>query len=203
MRTRILIALATAATVSTLAEPAQAAGASKSDTTISYVLSVPTAGTHDFLSNVSFLGLGIEGGNYLTDNFNLGVSLRWVRYSQNNGRQTVTTDNGAITGEQQKAINMFPLMAKARYETSQEGTVPYIALGVGALYGQRYNNVGSFSSNQYGWQFGLAPEIGLFQDKLLGQTGAAVAVRYDAGFGTDAMPAYSALSFSIGLREGL
>jgi hypothetical protein len=171
-----------------------------------YIIAIPTAGTRDFISNASFLGFGLDWGHYLHPQVSLGLSLRWQRFYQEDDRATYEADNATITGKQYKAFNNLPIFPRIKYDFSvgpDSSIVPYIQLGLGPMYGQRYREVGAYTGNNFGWQFGFGPEIGIYWRAIYGKTGALFSVRYDAGLGTDAIPAFSAFNFSIGFRQSI
>jgi outer membrane protein len=178
----------------------------KSEYTATYIVALPTAGTHDFISRASFLGFGFDYGHYINDRMSLGIEFRWNRLFQEDDRATYQTDEAAITGKQYKAINIFPILPRFKFDLITDPAnkwVPYLELGLGPVYGQKYRTVGNFNFNNYGWQFAFAPEVGVYVRSLYGSTGALLSIRYDVGLGTDAFPAYSAFNFSIGIRQVL
>lgn len=170
-----------------------------------YIISAATAGTHDFISNASFLGFGLDWGHYINDRASVGFSLRWNRFYQEDDRATYDVENATITGKQYKSINMLPLFPRAKLDlvAGQSNIVPYVQIGLGPMYGQKYRSIGNYNYNDFGWQFGFAPEVGIALRSVYGSTGALFSVRYDAGLGSDAFPAYSAFNFSIGFRQVL
>jgi len=171
----------------------------------SYIISLATASTHDFVSNASFLGFGLDWGHYLSNRASIGFNVRWHRFYQEDDRETHEIENAAITGKQYKLQSMLPLFPRIKFDlgSGESNIVPYVQLGLGPMYGQKYLTIGNFNSNNFGWQFGFAPEVGVYVRTGYGSTGALFSVRYDAGLGTDAFPAYSAFNFSIGLRQTL
>jgi hypothetical protein len=166
-----------------------------------YLISAPLAGTHDFVSNPSFQGLGIDAAEYLNDRASLGISLRWQRFSSHDPRQTFTSDTFAITGEQRRTQTMLPFGVRFKYDLGASTPMPFAAFGMGAAYGERFQQVGNFEDDRFGWQLYFAPEAGVYWESVWGPVGIVTSVRYDTGLGTDAFPAFSALSFSIGIRE--
>jgi hypothetical protein len=178
----------------------------ENELTGTYIVAFSTAGTHDFISNVSFAGLGLEWGHYVTQNLSLGLSTRWNRFYQEDDRQTYQVQNAAITGKQYKALNVYPIFPKAKFDFDmghETPLVPFIQIGLGPIYGQKYRTVGNYTFNDFGWQFGFAPEVGVIWRSAYKPLGALFSVRYDVGLGTDAIPAYSAFNLTLGIRSAI
>ncbi|MFL5813584.1 MAG: hypothetical protein ACJ763_08405 [Bdellovibrionia bacterium] len=174
---------------------------------LSYIVSFPTASTADFLGNaVSYRGLGIEW-NAPTglDDLYWGFSLRWLYFRHDEDNESITSGNTTVTGRIYRSVDSFPISLNLKYPfkvSSSSRVQPFIGLGVGTTYGRRELNVGAYSQNQYGWQFLMAPEAGTeVKFSRTGETRGFFNVRYDAGFGSDAISAISNLSLAIGIAS--
>lgn len=169
---------------------------------LNYVVSIPTAGTGDFLNNeVSFRGLGLEWSTpVLLERLAVGGSLRWIYLRNVEDRVTETQGDVTATGRRYSSLDSFPALLSLRYALgSSDRLVPYIGGGIGALYGMRELVLGSIQSDDDGWQFLLTPEAGVYYRVGTANTGINFNVRYDAGLGNDSLPATSYLSLAIGL----
>lgn len=184
--------------------PLADAASMKERTYLDYVISFPTADSNDFSSNTSFRGIGFEALWMSTPNLGLGFSVRWIYFYEKIDSQTSTIGNVTVTGRQLRATDAIPMLLHGKWffgdSKSEEGRnlEPYFGLGVGSIYGRRELEVGILADNHYGWQFALAPEVGIQLSSWGRGTGVRLGLRYDAGFGSDAIPGISYLSLNIG-----
>ncbi len=192
----------------TLSWPAQTRAAEPSEGlslfSLSYVLSIPTASTSDFVDHaVSYRGIGVEWTNSLgVSDLYWGLSFRWLYFQNVEDQGTYTVGNTTATGRLYRSIDSFPIAAHLKYPLSHSSDqfLPFIGLGVGATYGMRELNIGALSNNEYGWQFLLVPEIGTQFTFAKGKGAHGFFnIRYDAGFGNDSIKSITNLSFAIGL----
>lgn len=169
---------------------------------LSYSVSFPTAGTANFLDNsASFVGFGGDWNEEIKSTpLYWGFSLRWLYFRNVDDKGTFTTGTTTATGRLYRSVDSFPIALTLKYTVpSGEGRfLPYIGLGAGTIYGMRELAIGALSQNEYGWQFLLAPEAGAVY-KVSSMNSALFSVRYDAGFGSDAIAAISNVSLSIGV----
>jgi hypothetical protein len=187
---------------------AMAQGPSTYTSMLSYLISVPTAGTNDFIGNVSFRGLGFEtAGRPGTKGIGFAFSIRWIYFNESLENVTSTIDNVTVNGNQYRSVDAVPILLHARYELGKESSLtrPFVSVGFGPMYGYHQHLAGPFTFNEYGWQFDIAGEAGVlfppFGDNPQG-AGMILSARYDAGLGTDDLAAISFLSFQVGLAFG-
>lgn len=172
---------------------------------LNYIVSFPTASTSDFVDgNVSFRGLGIEWDwRTGSSDLHLGLSLRWLYFRDVQDQGTFTVDNTTATGRLYRAVDSFPVAFHLKYPFGSLGgkVLPYVGLGVGATYSIRDLELGVISRNDIRWSFLLAPEAGMhFNFSPNSSRSLVFGVRYDAGFGTNAV---SNLSLALGIGFGL
>ncbi len=176
---------------------------------LSYVVSFPTASTANFLDNsVSYRGLGLEWDSPLgLDNLYWGLSLRWLYLRHNEDQGSLTVGNTTATGKIYRSIDSFPLAVHLKYPimaASSSKILPFIGLGIGTIYGRRELDIGALTQDEFGWQFLMAPEVGtLYKFSPNSPLHAFFNVRYDAGFGSDAINAISNLSLALGIGSNL
>jgi hypothetical protein len=190
------------------AEPGSEATEQKlSRFSLSYIVSFPTASTADFLSNaISYRGLGVEWNAPIASTpLYWGLSLRWLYFRHNEDQESITSGNTTVTGRIYRSVDSFPIALHLKYPfltKSNSRFLPFIGLGIGSTYGRKELDVGAFSQNQYGWQFLMAPEVGTqIKFSKHGEANGFFNVRYDAGFGSDAIGAISNLSLAIGVAS--
>jgi hypothetical protein len=169
---------------------------------LDYIFSVPTAGTRDFTSNPSFLGFGVESYNKTAEQFGVGVSMSWLYFSEEKDG-TFQIDTATVSGKRFTSVDAFPILVMGRYvPTAKQQITPYIGGGLGPMFGMRRGSIGVFGLDSTGWQLAFAGEGGVvFFQQDGGNYGLKLGVRYVGGLGSDAIPAISYLSFSIGMAS--
>ena len=127
---------------------------------MTYDVSFPLdEGTEVFGNGPQWRGFGIEGRWYLSKSFSMGFAWDWNVFHKVE-LETMQIENGAITGVQNRIMNIFPFLATGQLYLGGDGIQPYLGLGVGAFYVKRQLDIGILSENRNAWQFGVAPEIG-------------------------------------------
>ncbi len=203
MRCRIACAALLAATAGS---PAFAAtGQGLGVTALSYIISVPTAGTADFVDNsVSFRGLGIEWNSPMGSDLYWGLSLRWLYFRDIVERGTFTVGNATATGRLYRSVDSIPIAFHLKYPFASDTSrfIPFLGFGAGATYATRQLEIGTLSNNEFGWQALVIPEAGaVFRWSSTSSSLGYFNVRYDAGLGSDAVEAISNLSFALGIAS--
>lgn len=166
---------------------------------IDYSISFPTAGTHDYVPRVSFLGIKADTYHGLNEKFKIGLSLSWIYFSDE-ADGTFQVNQATVTGKRFTAVDAFPILFMGRFTPNENNRVmPYVEAGLGPMYGMRRGNIGVIGLDSSGWQFALAGEAGVAVFKNPGSYGVKLGARYVGGFGSDAIPAISYLSINIGL----
>jgi len=145
----------------------------------------------------SFRGATIEGRKILNESVSAGLSFGWQVFNRS-GSLTSTVGNLALTGNQFRYTNSFPMFANMHYYMGQAGAVrPYIGAGVGAIYEERRVDVNLYSIAQDTWHFAVAPEVGVVFP-LGWVVRGVLSARYQYGFKADDFtPQYLTFSFGI------
>jgi hypothetical protein len=129
-----------------------------------------------------------------------GLSLGWnVFHEEVNSTVEIANGNGHATGNQDRTLNAFPLMVGFQVYGGQEGGArPYLGIyGPGYYVAQRLD-IGVYSFQQDGWNWGLAPEIGVLMPLQGRDSSLLLGVRYNYAFeGYDRGP-FSYLGFNVG-----
>jgi opacity protein-like surface antigen len=176
---------------------------------LSYIFSFPTASTADFVSNsVSYRGLGVEWDSPIgATRFHLGISFRWIYFRNVDDHGTYVVDNTTATGRLYRSIEAFPLVLHLKYPfliAPNSRFFPFAGIGVGSTYGRKELDIGALSRNQYGWQFVMTPEAGvLYKLSKNNEMAAILDLRYDAGFGSDAIGGISHFSVALGIGASI
>jgi Outer membrane protein beta-barrel domain len=146
---------------------------------LSYQISFPEGDTHDFIDATSFRGIGIEGRWFVRPNLSAGVDLHWNVFFKSTNN-TTNVPNGAVTGEQDRTLNVFPMLVTAHYYFGPNRMF-YAGVGAGAYYLTQNLDIGLYTFSDTSWHFGFAPEIGISHEVGY-HTRAVLALQYNYAF---------------------
>ena len=116
-----------------------------------------------YISDASWIGFGFDGRWFVSPDrpITLGISLGWQVFDEHT-TETLVTDRGALTGNQGRYINSFPMMVTAHYYFGNKDSMWFFAgAGVGTYYVIQRFEVGVFAFEENTWHFGLYPELGV------------------------------------------
>ena len=147
-------------------------------TNLGYDISFPMGNTKDFISQTSFRGFTLAGGDFVTDHIAVELRWSWHVFYQEMPYDQYTEGTRTISGKQYRYLNSFPLVLGGKYFFSSYGFRPYIGFGVGPYKERKRTDMGIFTDEVRKWHFGFTPEVGFIYDFSTG-TGAMVNVRYD------------------------
>ena len=165
---------------------------------LTYNTSLPLGSTADFTSAFSFRGVGLEGRWQMTENgIYLGVNGAWSTFYESEYGTFNTHDTRSTTGTQYRYQNVVPIMVSGyKYFNASETITLYAGLGLGTIYYEQRKDFGLWMVVNDGWQFALAPEIGVLVPAGIGDI--LLSVKYNMGFETSSMPAFSSLGINLG-----
>lgn len=166
---------------------------------ITYNMGLPVSDTKDFTNAYSWRGMGLEFRKFTKPNMSAGISLGWnVFHEEVNGTIEIAEGRGHATGNQDRTINAFPLMVGLQvYGGEEGGTRPYFGIYGPGYYVEQRLDIGVFSFQDDGWNWGLAPEVG-FLVPLQSGANMLLNVRYNYAFEADGRGPYTYLGFNIG-----
>ncbi len=129
---------------------------------LSYTTSFSTGETNDFIEQVSWRGMSLDGRYFLSDNLSLGGYTNWTTFYERMPDATYTDGTSSISGVQYRYINSFPLLLNAHYyKTAGKADLKvYAGVGVGTYYISQTTEMGLWMVEDNIWHFGFAPEIG-------------------------------------------
>ena len=131
---------------------------------LSYDFSVATGATRDYIGKASPRGGSFEFGHHVSDRFALGLRVGLQTFYEELEKDTYTEDNVTYYGKQFRYLNSTPVLATFQYNLTgaESGAMSYVKLGAGAYYFERRTDLGLYTfTNDYQWNFGLQPELGL------------------------------------------
>jgi hypothetical protein len=128
---------------------------------ISWSMGFGVGETSDYIGSPSFSGFTIEGHKFVKQNVSVGLMGGWNVFSEKNN-STVNIGNAALSGEQGRYLNVFPILVNASLYMSNKNSkfVPFIRAHVGTYYIMQRFDIGVYTFNNYNWHFGIAPELG-------------------------------------------
>ncbi|MEE9450829.1 MAG: OmpW family outer membrane protein [Ignavibacteriaceae bacterium] len=133
---------------------------------MTYNVSFPTGKLNDYIDEISWRGIGIEGRWFSNKNISFGLSSGWNVFDQRtNELINIEKDgiSGTISGTQIRTINAVPLLATAHYYTGKRRDQFrfYFGAGAGMYYIKQRLEIGLVAFESDNWHFGLAPEAGV------------------------------------------
>lgn len=167
---------------------------------ITYNMGLPLADTKDFTSPYSFRGMGLEFRKFNQSNTSYGLSLGWnVFHEKVTETASIAGGRGNASGTQNRVLNVFPMMIGFQYYSGEEGyTRPYIGLnGAGMIVAQRLD-VGVFSFQDDGWNWAIAPEVGVLVPLQGRDANLLLNVRYNYAFESGDRGPYSYVGINVG-----
>lgn len=176
--------------------------------TINYRMATPLGDSHDFISKMSFRGMSADYHYYLSEHFAVGLSLGWNTYYKHLDYHTnhfmLRGEKVTITGDQFRYLNVVPILASVRYQFTKGDAVvlPYIGVGVGTNWAETRLEIGDFVAKEKGWQFAVAPEIGMiipFCDRV----GMHIGAQYQYSAKASGLPALQDFGIKVGLAFSL
>ncbi len=144
-------------------------------------ISFPSSDTKDFVNSTSFRGVGLDFRKVVAPATTAGFMAGWnVFHERYQG--TATMGNLTVSGTQDRYINSFPIMVNVhRYFGERHGPRPYVGLNAGAFVVIRTFGIGVYASEEDSWDWGIAPEVGIF---IPSRSGAGIIIngRYNWSF---------------------
>lgn len=164
-----------------------------------YNLALPTGDTKDFADPISWRGAGLEFRKFINANSSVGLSLGWnVFYEKVDGTVEIGDGIGHATGVQDRTINAYPLMVGYQfYFGRKDGSRPYLGIQGAGYYVEKRLDIGLYSFENNGWNWGLAPELGILLPLERGAN-MLLNVRYQYAFETSGRGPYSYVGLNLG-----
>jgi outer membrane protein W len=149
---------------------------------ITWNMGFTTGRMAQFTDETSFSGFGVEFRRFTNDNVSFGGSFSWNVWSELTG-ETITFNQGAVSGTQVRYVNSFPLMLNAHYHLGHKADDfrPFFGLNAGTYYILQRLEIGTLALDNDNWHFGLAPEAGFLMGISRG-TYIIGTVRYNYAF---------------------
>lgn len=180
--------------------------------TVNYRVSFSSGELNDYISSMSWRGIGVEGRQFVTSQIALGGHFSWsvfnekVRDDVKNINGTVETDEGELPfnadvgGTQFRYVNLMPLLFTTHYYFGDDYEFrPYLGVGMGVYRSLQRTEVGLMAVQNNNWHFGLAPEIGIMIPTGDFNNALMLSLRYDHPFASNGSINYTNFSINLGI----
>jgi hypothetical protein len=172
---------------------------SKGDGIISYNFAFPLGTTAGYIDDVSWRGLSLQGTFKVSPSIGVGFLLGWRYFSESTSNAQEVKDNVTVTGQEYKSIDVAPVLFIIREDFQNSSKwIPFASLGIGTFYTYQSTQLGIYNRLHSGWQFALAPELGI-RTETQDSFGFVTSIRYEYGFRTDSVPNLSYLAITAGV----
>jgi outer membrane protein W len=164
-----------------------------------YDVGIPLGNTADAVGKVSFRGIGLDFRKVVTPGLAAGMSVGWQVFYEEKDYATYTDGNASLSGVQFSYLNAIPILLKADYIIGDDDASmrPFVGIGVGTAYYERYVEMGLYSATIDTWQFALEPEAGLLYE-LSGTSYFFTAAKYMQSFKNSELDAQSYITLNVG-----
>jgi len=165
---------------------------------VSYQFSIPIGETYNYTPPVSWRGVGLDVATFIRPDLAVGLAFGWNVFFENT-TSTISYNGTDITGNQDRALNVWPTLVNARWFpkiSTNRDLQPYIGLNVGGYIIEKYIAIGQVATQTTNYHFGLAPEIGVFIQNPVGAV--FINARYNMAFAAGGVPFQQFLSFNLG-----
>lgn len=176
----------------------KAVAQASSYTSLEWIVGIPTGSLEEHTSNVSGRGMGFEYQQVVAPNISVGFNFSYSVFYEDKPFGTYTNGSATLSGYQFRYNNLFPISVNGQYHFDNGGKiVPYIGLGVGAIYDLRNTDMGLYTIEEENWQFLMAPDFGLMF-RISENTGVRLHVKYDYAFKASGVDSYGKVDVGLG-----
>ncbi|WP_430815961.1 OmpW family outer membrane protein [Carboxylicivirga sp. RSCT41] len=169
-------------------------------TNVHYGMALPLGDTKDFINPTSFRGANFEYEKFVKPEVGVGFFIGWNTFYEAKERGTYPIENGAITSNQYRYLNVIPIHATGKYYFAGDdaGVRPYVGFGFGTYYVEQRNDNGLFSTADKGWTWGLAPKAGVMIP-INYKVSCSLSLDYSTSFKSSDLPQSNWFGINVGL----
>jgi outer membrane protein len=159
--------------------------------------------SNDFINSMSWRGVSIENRWAVKPKITAGFLIGWQVFAQRFDNYTLEFDNGnsALTGNQFRTINTFPIQGNVHYTFLDNSAIlPWVGMGIGTAYSNQVMQVGFYEDRRNIMSFSLTPQAGI--DIPIDRVSSiSFSTRYNLFLHSNQAFNYSFLVFSVGLKQ--
>jgi hypothetical protein len=169
---------------------------------VTYQLSFPFGSTYQYTGVVSWRGLGLDLQWMIHPHVAAGLLFAWNVFYVNTS-QTISYRGVDITGNQDRSLNVFPLLVDVRYMWGErEETRPFVGLATGGYVMTQRLELGQSAAQTTTFNFALAPEIGVLHPIKDSGVALQLEARYNVAFAGGGLPLQNWLELNVGVAWG-
>ena len=165
---------------------------------------IPAGDTRDFLTEPSYLGLGVSFGRSVPSpsaRLYTGITWQWNPFLEDS-RESLSVPDFDVTGDHSRRIWLSPFLAEMGYDYTWKAGPRrakfFWRLGAGVYYIRKKVEAGITGYEETDWQVGVSPEAGLRVPLLFGLE-AGVSARYHFILDTGVLDDQAYLTFRFGM----
>jgi hypothetical protein len=169
--------------------------------TLQYSTGIGFGDTYDYISKFSFRGVSLDYKKFIySDRFAVGADFNWNVLFEDMDYGTFTYGSVSLSGNQNRSMNLLPLMATADYFFADTDKMiqPFVGMGIGTINSIQNVDMGLYRYNHNEWHFGLKPQVGFWY--YVSETSKlCVSSEFLYGFKTNSTKNREMLTFNIGM----
>lgn len=153
---------------------------------------------NNYITSMSWRGVTFEYKLYPQPNISIGIDGGWNHYYERRAFDTYTSGTSSFSGVQFRYANAVPIYVTTNYYFSPgEKINPFIGVGIGTIYMDRYTDMGIFRVTEDNWHFAMKPEAGV-RVNLAMDMDLILALRYNNAFKTSDANNQNYMTFNVG-----
>jgi hypothetical protein len=129
-----------------------------------YQISFPLGDTKEAIDEISYRGFGLDFRKTISPGTTAGLLFGWNVFYERTHETTQLETNppGAVTGTQDRTLNVFPIMVGVHRYLGQRGrALPYAGVSAGGYIFLQRLGIGISVIDNDRWDWGIAPEAGV------------------------------------------
>lgn len=168
-------------------------------TSFSLQYSMGFGGTiNNYITSTSWRGVTLEYKFYPQPNISVGIDASWNHFYERRAFDTYTSGTASYSGVQFRYAEAIPIYLTTTYYLSPgEKINPFIGVGIGTMYLDRYTDMGIFRVSNDSWHFAMKPEAGV-RVNLSPDMDLTLAFRYNNAFKTEDDNNQNYMTFNVG-----
>lgn len=165
---------------------------------VQYSMGFGSGNSKTYVNSSSFRGINIDYRKMVNDNVGVGFEAGWNVFYERRAYDTYTQGVVSLSGVQYRYMDMVPLLFSGSYYFKPgEHVNPFLGMGAGTLYTNRYTSMGLYALSADAWMFSLRPEAGVLINVNPGLD-IILAGKYYYGFANSDFKEQSYFTFNVG-----